>query len=177
MRMRRIAGKESDVANPHYRSVHFFDMLRGSYVSAPSLQRLNRRKRVVINAIAEPAKTSHRMRALPGLMQCSGEVNATGRNQPRPFERLRSAAKNGSGKRDMAISTGGQRIVADHNQAQGQVAAAATATAAFVWNMPANARSTIGSDWIMRALSVRNHSASSSGDSDAALRPCRVVNR
>ena len=90
--------------------------MRQSHFIAPALQRLNGRTRVVINIRAQPAKTSHRVRALPRFMQSGCELHAIRWNQPRPLKRVCSAAKQCCNKRDMTICTRGERIVAHHDQ-------------------------------------------------------------
>lgn len=134
---------------------------------------------MIVNAAAQPAKTRHRLRSKPGLGQGCRNLHPISRDHPDPGQTMRSFCEQRGGKCDMAIFTRRQSIVADYDQAQSVDASGRHDDnyPVVVWNMPASARSTIGSDSIMRALSVRNHSASSSGVSDAALRPCRVVNR
>ena len=93
MRTRRITAKESNVSDLHHTGLHVLRMTRQSYFVAPALQRLNGGTRVIINTVPQPAKTGHRVRALPRLVQRRGELNSIGWNQPRPFKRVRGSSE------------------------------------------------------------------------------------
>lgn len=114
MGVRRMTMKKSNIANLQHSRICINQVSRQSHLITPMLQRRNGDTSVIINSITQPAKTSHRMRALPRFMQGRCELNAVSRNQPRPFQRVRRAAQQCSRKRDMAISAGGQRVVPDN---------------------------------------------------------------
>ena len=118
-----------------------------------------------------PAGAQPRPRARPLQPPLGQPEPAT----PTPRERHRPCWPPAhASKRQVPVSTGGQRKIAGNDYSElGHHRNAATGgrPAGGSLEHAASARSTMGSDSIMRALSVRNHSASSSGDNDAALRP------
>ena len=65
MSTRRITGKKSNVADPHLSRIGSNGVTRQTHLITSTLQRLNGRPGVIVDAATEPTETRHGMWALP----------------------------------------------------------------------------------------------------------------
>lgn len=88
MRRHRVAVKKGDISTLETSPLFAFRLLRQANRFAPGLQGGDRCPDMIINATTKPAKTGHRMRPLPRLIQGSGDLHTICWYQPSPSKRL-----------------------------------------------------------------------------------------